>query len=41
MRLWFERNPWIWLVLLVLFFLAGNALFLKIATSVPLEEIGR
>ena len=40
-RLWLKRNPWIWLVLLVLLFLSANAVFFKIATSLPLEEIGR
>lgn len=35
MRRWIRNNPWVWLLLIVLFFLAANAIFLKIATSVP------
>ncbi|MEM9553607.1 MAG: hypothetical protein AAGC60_05060 [Acidobacteriota bacterium] len=39
LREWFRENPWIWLILLFLLFLAANAVFLKIAMSLPLEEI--
>ena len=39
MRRWIRNNPWIWLLLIVFFFLAANGIFLKIATSVPPQEI--
>ena len=40
MRRWIRNNPWVWLLLIVFLFLAANAVFLKIATSVPPIEIG-
>ena len=35
MRRWIRNNPWVWLLLIVLFFLAANAIFLMIAKTVP------
>ena len=40
-RNWLRENPWIWLLIIVFLFLTANAVFLKIATSLPLEEIGQ
>ena len=40
MRAWIKENPWIWLLIIVFMFLTANAVFLKIALSLPLEIIG-
>ena len=39
MRRWIKDNPWIWLLLIVVLFLAADAVFLNIAMSVPPQEI--
>ena len=41
LRTWMRENPWIWLVLIYLLFLSANAVFLKIAFSMPFEIIGK
>lgn len=39
MRRWIRNNPWIWLLLIVFLFLVANGVFLKVAMSVPPQEI--
>ena len=41
MRAWLRKNPWIWIVLLMALFIAGDIFFVKIALELPLEEIPR
>ena len=40
-RAWLRERPWIWLLLIMLLFIAVDAVFLKIAFTLPLEEIAR
>lgn len=40
LRAWIRENPWIWIVLLFVLFIAADMVFVKIAMDLPLEEIG-
>lgn len=41
LREWLREHPWIWIVLLLLFFFVVDVVFVKIALDHPVEEIPR